>query len=136
VISNPGQEDQDVDDIGDQCDNCASTFNPFQEDQDTDQAGDACDNCMAVYNPTQSNFDADIEGDNCDLDDGLIYMAFSGPVLVEWQDESRFWKDSPWRCFSFRGAGHHVPPSPPKPSVETAGTRSVVTHAGQPPTFQ
>ncbi len=41
--SNPGQEDQDLDVVGDVCDNCPTDFNPAQTDVDGNGVGDACE---------------------------------------------------------------------------------------------
>lgn len=57
--SNPGQEDADMDGLGDACD---STTN----DQDGDGDVDSMDNCPFVDNPDQTDTDGDGLGDLCD----------------------------------------------------------------------
>jgi hypothetical protein len=83
-------EDTDNDGVHNACDNCRSGDNPLQEDGDDDLVGDICDNCELAYNPGQADFDDDTEGDRCDLNDGLIYITFGQPDLVEWQNEQGF----------------------------------------------
>lgn len=65
-LFNPGQDDGDVDGVGDLCDNCPSAGNPLQEDDDADGAGDACDVCPGLFDPLQVDTDSDGLGDLCD----------------------------------------------------------------------
>jgi hypothetical protein len=95
-ISNPGQQDSDLNGVGNACntfedqdgdewadslDNCPTVSNPTQADADENGVGDACnssedqdgdewadvfDNCPAVSNPTQADADHDVHGDACD----------------------------------------------------------------------
>ena len=92
VVTNPEQENNDSDLLGDYCDNCPNVANPNQEDSDGDETGDACDectdtdgdgygnpgfinitcstdNCPDVPNFDQINADEDGFGDVCDGDD-------------------------------------------------------------------
>ncbi|MFT5681224.1 MAG: hypothetical protein ACI8RZ_002130 [Myxococcota bacterium] len=88
--------DTDGDGIADEPDNCASIFNPGQEDTDIDGVGDACDlcegddltgdsdddaycdsddNCVSESNTDQTDSDNDGIGDVCEGDtdlDGII----------------------------------------------------------------
>lgn len=84
----------DGDGVGNDCDNCVTTYNPDQEDADFDFIGDACDdcvdwdkdgygnpgvagnvcaddNCPYTYNPDQLDTDDDGIGDVCDVRTGV-----------------------------------------------------------------
>ena len=43
LVSNPGQEDIDGDNVGDDCDNCKTVSNTAQTDTDQNGVGDSCD---------------------------------------------------------------------------------------------
>ncbi|MBK9776567.1 MAG: thrombospondin type 3 repeat-containing protein [bacterium] len=47
-------------------DNCPFVSNPFQNDLDMDAVGDACDNCPTIVNMDQADSDNDGTGDACE----------------------------------------------------------------------
>ena len=57
-------------------------------DADGDAVPDGCDNCPQTANPGQSDMDDDGEGDQCDLNDGMIYIMWTAPQQLAWQQES------------------------------------------------
>ncbi len=67
AVSNPDQNDDDDDGVGDACDVCRGVPNADQRDGDGDGVGDACDNCATTPNPEQANGDRDGRGDACDM---------------------------------------------------------------------
>ncbi|XP_072182297.1 uncharacterized protein [Diadema setosum] len=92
TVPNSGQEDNDNDQIGDECDkdddndsiydendNCQYVANLDQADQDGDGYGDACDVCPSTYDPDQIDTDGDGDGNECDTDDDGDGILDSAP---------------------------------------------------------
>ena len=66
-VSNPNQEDNDNDGIGDVCD----------DDDDNDGVIDTEDNCPLDYNPDQSDKDGDGKGDVCEQEEAYVSQVLT-----------------------------------------------------------
>ncbi len=55
-------------------DNCPSAYNPGQEDPDADDIGNDCDNCPDDYNPDQVDYKGDGVGNVCDTSGCLPFF--------------------------------------------------------------
>jgi hypothetical protein len=92
----PASGDDDGDRIVNQDDNCPTKSNPLQEDEDRDGLGDVCDPCpplrtyvpMNMTTPVDANADSDGDGvgDGCDpnlaaIDHILLFDGFKGQPL-------------------------------------------------------
>lgn len=84
-VSNPGQEDLDLDGVGEDCDNCPGLENPGQKDGDGDNVGDACDICPGMYDPAQEDWSVEtavVESTTDDAEDVYLdgVLLFSNDV--------------------------------------------------------
>jgi hypothetical protein len=85
-VSNPLQENQDGDALGDACDPCVQGAN---SDEDSDGLLDGCDNCPYLANVDQANVDGDDLGDVCDPDNAVHHVrvrfdGFAEPLTAAW----------------------------------------------------
>ena len=65
MMFNPEQLDEDLDGLGNECD----------DDIDNDSIDNPQDNCRLLYNPFQEDFDGDGKGNKCEKDedgDGIV----------------------------------------------------------------
>ena len=101
----PNQTDTDNDSVGDSCDSCKDIPNPGQEDENFNDIGDVCDdgidsdkdgvpdnhdNCPNVANADQLDTDEDGEGDACDNDkdnDGVPNSIDNCPIVANADQE-------------------------------------------------
>ena len=95
------QTDLDSDGVGDNLDNCPSTYNPNQEDSDEDGIGDACDGCPDDPAKTIAGvcgcgiFDTDTDSDgtpdcndNCDDDPNKTDPGLCGCGILDTDTDS------------------------------------------------
>ena len=75
------------------CDNCPNTANAGQEDGDMDLVGDACDNCPEDFNPRKCHFDGVptedtcVTPDDCPMSPGFQILTVTTCEQVDTDDD-------------------------------------------------
>ena len=123
-VSNPIQENSDLDSLGDACDNCPLVDNESQMDTDHDGFGDACDLCPTVPDAFQSDTDGDGLGDNCDPDADADGVANSMDCAV--LDNTIWSSPEPITAVDFAADEETISWDPQSPADGSTATFDVV----------
>ena len=75
--------DEDLDGVLDDVDNCPTAPNSAQRDADEDGVGDECDNCLTVHNPDQEDADGDGRGDACEVVQGGCFLPDGSCEVID-----------------------------------------------------